>query len=289
MGPRSVKNWAKFVESCLAQRIEEDKRIQEKGLTTGIREDMFYHILRAKDPETGHVGYSREELHHESEMLVVAGSDTTSTVFAAMFFYLTRYPIVYGKLVAEIRAAFTDFGQIREGTQLQSCRYLRAFIDEAMRMNPPISGDLIREVMAGGITVDGHYLDEGTSVGVSAYALHHNQEIFTDSAVFRPERWIPDEAAGIDSESVSLSRSGFVPFSIGPRGCVGKNLAYMEMSIVMAKILFLADVRGVDGDDLGGGRPDMIWGRRNKMQFQTKDIFVSAREGPMVQFRTRMV
>lgn len=156
-------------------------------------------------------------------------------------------------------------------------------------MNPPISGDLIREVMAGGITVDGHYLDEGTSVGVSAYALHHNQEIFTDSAVFRPERWIPDEAAGIDSESVSLSRSGFVPFSIGPRGCVGKNLAYMEMSIVMAKILFLADVRGVDGDDLGGGRPDMIWGRRNKMQFQTKDIFVSAREGPMVQFRTRMV
>ena len=59
----------------------------------------------------------------------------------------------------------------------------------------------------------------------------------------------------------------------------------MEMSITIAKILFLAYFRGVEGDDTGMGRPEFIWGRCNKIQYQTRDHFVSAREGPMVNSR----
>lgn len=290
MGPESIRSWTSFVDSCLEQRINEHTEIQENYLTTKKgRDDMFHHILQAKDPETGQPGYSRAELHNESEQLVIAGSDTTATVFAAMFFYLTRYPIVYAKLTAEIRTAFTDVGQIRDGVPLNSCRYLRAFIDETMRMNPPVGVEPVREAMAGGTIVEGHHLTQGICLGVSIYALHHNQDIFPDAPTFKPERWIPDEVAGTTAESVLLSRSAFVPFSTGPRGCPGKNLAYMEMSIVMAKILFLADVRSVEGNDLGAGRPEMIWGRRNKMQYQAKDAFVSAKDGPMVQFKARMM
>ena len=290
IGPKNFRSWTSFINSCLEQRINEHTEKHEKGLsTTRVREDMFHYILQAKDPETGRPGYTRAELHHESELLVIAGSDTTSAVFAAMFFYLTRYPVVYAKLTAEIRTAFADVGQIREGMQLTSCRYLRAFIDETMRINPPPGAELVREVMAGGTTVEGNHLTQGTCLGVSLYALQHNQDIFPDATVFKPERWIPDEAAGITPESVLLSRSAFAPFSIGPRGCPGKSLAYMEMSIVMAKVLFLTDVRSLEGNGLGAGRPDMIWGRRNKMQFQAKDAFVSAKDGPMVQFKARMV
>lgn len=57
----------------------------------------------------------------------------------------------------------------------------------------------------------------------------------------------------------------------------------------MAKLLLLAEVRCVEGDDCGAGRPDLIRGRRNKMQYQTKDWFTSAREGPRVQFKARVV
>lgn len=59
------------------------------------------------------------------------------------------------------------------------------------------------------------------------------------------------------------------------------------MSITMAKVLFFYDVQAVRGDDLGAGKSELMWGRRNKETFQTWDMFVASREGPMVQFRYR--
>lgn len=248
---------------------------------------MFHHLFQAKDPETGGPGYAQQELFAESDLLVVAGADTTSTTFAAMFFYLIKNPRVYGILAGEIRNTFKATEDIHAGPQLNFCRYLRAFINEALRMNPPVPGDLNREALAGGMTIDGHFVREGTNVGVSSHSLHRNEDIFADPAVFRPERWIPDEKSGVTVESVAASEAAFAPFSIGPRGCPGKTLAYLEMSIVMAKVLYLSDVQAVEGDDLGAGMAHLIWGRRNKANFQTKNTFVSVREGPMARFRSR--
>ncbi|KAL8697533.1 MAG: hypothetical protein Q9201_007080 [Fulgogasparrea decipioides] len=250
-----------------------------------VRKDMFHYLFQAKDPETGGPGYTHEELVEENNLLVVAGADTTSTTFAAIFFYLTRNPNAYRRVTSEIRAKFKSAEEIHSGKELNSCRYLRACIDEALRMNPPVGADAPREVLAGGIDVDGEYVPKGMDVAVSAYSLHHNEEIFPDASSFRPERWIPDEDTGVTAASVARSESAFAPFSMGSRGCPGKNLAYLEMSIVVAKVLLLSDVRAVEGNDLGAGRPDLIWGRRNEAEFQTWDMFVASREGPVVQFK----
>ena len=136
-------------------------------------------------------------------------------------------------------------------------------------MNPPVAGDMNREVMQGGLTVDGHVFKEGTNIGVSLYSLHRNESIIQDPSVFRPERWILDEKNGVTAESIAAVESAFYPFSYGSRACPGKNLAYLEMTITMAKILYLGDVRAVEGSELGAGRTDMTWGRRNKMHYQT--------------------
>ena len=154
-------------------------------------------------------------------------------------------------------------------------------------MNPPVLNELKREVLQGGLIVDGHVFKEGTDVGVSMYSLHHNESIIQDASVFRPERWILDEKNGVTAESIAAVESAFYPFSYGPRACPGKHLAYLEMSITMAKLLYLADVRAVEGSDLGAGSADMTWGRRNKMHYQTYDHFVSTRDGPMVNLMAR--
>ena len=153
-------------------------------------------------------------------------------------------------------------------------------------MNPPVGPDQDREVLAGGIDIEGRILPPGTEVSVSLYSLHHNEDAFPDAFKFKPERWIPDEKAGITIADIATYSCAFVPFSTGPRGCPGKNLAYLEMSIVMAKIPFLADIQAAEGNELGAGNADLMWGRRNKTHFQTKDIFVSSREGPVVQLRS---
>ena len=196
-------------------------------------------------------------------------SDTTSTVLAGMLFYMTRFPLVYERLTAEIRSTFTNTKEIHAGQQLTSCLYLRAFINETMRISPPVTSELNREVMQGGFTVDGHVFKEGTNVGVSMYSLHHNDDIIQDSSVFRPERWILDDKNGVTAESIATVESAFYPFSCGPRACPGKNLAYLEMTITIAKLLYLADVRAIEGSEVGAGRPEMTWGRRNKLQYQT--------------------
>ncbi|KAL8948209.1 MAG: hypothetical protein Q9222_005584 [Ikaeria aurantiellina] len=285
--PKTAKVYSQFVRTCLAQRTKEERVIREKGMdTAGVRKDIFHHLFQAKDPQTGGPGYTEDELTEESDLLVVAGSDTTSTTFAAMFFYMTRNPAVYRKLISEIRTNFKNADDIRAGPLLTSCRYLRSFIDESLRMNPPVPGSLDREVLAGGMTIDGHFVREGTDVGVSLYSLQHNHEVFTNAFVFNPERWMVDENSAESAARVARYESAFAPFSIGPRSCPGKGLAYLEMSIAIAKALFFYDLRGLEGDELGAGNADLMWGRREKTHYQTFDMFVSYRHGPMVQFKS---
>ncbi|RYC57622.1 hypothetical protein CHU98_g8575, partial [Xylaria longipes] len=74
---------------------------------------------------------------------------------AATLFYLVRNPSALEKASEEVRAKFGDVEEIAQGSQLNSCTYLRACIDEAMRMSPSVGGIAPREVLQGGITIDG--------------------------------------------------------------------------------------------------------------------------------------
>ena len=87
--------------------------------------------------------------------------------------------------------------------------------------------------------------------------------------------------------SVAGVESACFPFSIGSRGCPGKRLAYQEMSTVMARVVFCMDFRAVEGDQKGVGGPHLMWGRRNKTQWQVDDALVVTRDGPLIQFRAR--
>ena len=81
-------------------------------------------------------------------------------------------------------------------------------------------------------------------------------------------------------------QSAFCPFSVGPRGCIGKGLAYIEMTNTLARTLFLYDIRRAVGvPDPGEGKPGAAFGRDRADEYQLKDIFTSKKDGPMVEFR----
>ncbi|RSM14651.1 hypothetical protein CEP52_001323 [Fusarium oligoseptatum] len=263
--PPALKNWQTFVEK-----------------------DFFHYLFKAVDPETGK-GYSQDELFGESESLIIAGSDTTAISTAAAFFYLSRNPEVQQKLADEITSTFSSLDEIKSGPTLHSCKYLRAFIEENLRMSPPVPADLSREVEKGGIVVDGKYIPEGIKVSTVSYCMHHNPEYFPEPFKFKPERWIVDEddTTGASAESVALVQSAYMPFSAGPRGCIGKNLAYLEMNLVLAKVIYNFEIRRDPTSNLGGGNPEAVEGRRTVDQYQLGDIFVGIRDGPMVQLAKR--
>ncbi|EDU47128.1 cytochrome P450 4A5 precursor [Pyrenophora tritici-repentis Pt-1C-BFP] len=250
------------------------------------RKDFFYYLLNAKDPETGK-GFSMDELWGESNLLIIAGSDTTSTAMAGTFFYLANNPSALQKVCKEIREAFADVEEIVTGPKLGACSFLRACIDETMRMTPPVAGALPREVLAGGLDVDGHHIPAGIDVGVPIYAIHHNPNYFPQPFDYIPERWLSDPSANPLHHSLAAAQSAYNPFSIGPRGCIGKGLAYVELTVTIARVLYLYDLRLAPGTTLGAGSKDLEVGRTRATEYQIQDVFASKKDGPVLQFRAR--
>lgn len=282
--PPALTNWENFVSDCLEKRTKFQEETKDKP-DSEKRKDFFYYLFDAKDPETGEIGYDLNELYNECELLIIAGSDTTSIVMSAMMFYLARNPTIQARLAKEITSAFSSAESITSGPALHSCTYLRAFIQEACRMTPPVLAEPARQVREGGTIVEGNYFPSGTKLSTGLYCLSYNDSVYPDPFKFRPERWILGE--GATPESLAVAESGFCAFSAGSRGCIGKNLAWLEMQIVMAKVIWNFEVRQDLKNHLGAGDVNGPVGRREVEQYQVKDAFVAMRDGPMVQFKRR--
>jgi cytochrome P450 len=244
--------------------------------------DFISYLIEAKDPNTGE-GFTLPQVWAESSLLIAAGSDTSSTAMSALLFYLTRHPDKLSKLITELKSHFPTVDDIHSGPELTACVYLRACIDEALRIAPPVPALLPRTSMPGGITIDGHVMPEGVNIGVGAYSLHHNPSYFPEPYAFKPERWIVDSDSSITDESVRVAKEAFCPFSVGPRGCIGKNMAYLELMLVVGRLLFVYDVKKMGS--LGEGGKERL--RERKDEFQLFDRFICYKEGPEVGFTPR--
>lgn len=277
---RDQKRLVKFCFQSLTQRREAQEMEKSQD-----RRDFFHHLFLGKDPDTGE-RYTNEELLSETLLLVIAGSDTSSTCLAAAFFYLLRNPRVLERLTREVRALGSAKDICGANVTEAKMPYLRAVIDESLRIAPPVPAHVPREVLPGGAVIDGKFYPGGTVVGVSTYALHHNEEYFPDPFSFSPERWIVDHAGGVSNESVARAQSAFCPFSIGIRGCMGKSMAYLELSLALTYLLWHYDIRLKYGDKTGEEGPEKIFGDRVG-EYQLNDCFVAKNNGPIVEFRAR--
>ncbi|CAJ2502722.1 Uu.00g101160.m01.CDS01 [Anthostomella pinea] len=246
-------------------------------------------------------GLQGSDLWSEASFLVMAGGTTVSTLMSSVFFYLSRHPQVYARLASEIRAVFSSGGEIAGGAQLSSCKYLRAVIDETLRVAPPTTATPWREedVYSAALppsdepfVVDGHLIPRGTAVGVSLYSVLHNPAYFQEPFAFQPERWLAPEGGKEDKDSEearALMRRAFAPFALGDRACAGKAMAYLETSLTVAKTLWYFDFKTAPGaaGKVGGGTPGRTDGRHRADEYQLYDIFTADHDGPNLVFRPR--
>jgi cytochrome P450 len=146
-----------------------------------------------------------KELWAEAIFFVGAGASTMSTTMSGIFFYLSQNPEACARLASEVRTTFPTGKDIRRGNLLSSCKYLRAVIEETLRMSGPALTPPWREQSASlvakgeSLIVDGHVIPPGTQVGVSPYYLHHDPETFPEPYSFRPERWLPFDEGAVES------------------------------------------------------------------------------------------
>jgi cytochrome P450 len=164
---------------------------------------------------------------------------------SGVFFYLSCNSEAYARLTAEIRTTFSSGRDIHQGLKLNSCKYLRAVIDETMRMSPSTLAVAWRQqdhasgAAGEAFIVDGHVIPPGTQVALSNYTLQHDPSYFPQPYRFYPERLLTSTNDAQKNsgqwDAYGGARHAFVPFSVGARSCAGKSIAYLEMSLATSR------------------------------------------------------
>lgn len=265
--------FTKFVRNAFKEREANQMALANSGISQAPRQDFIHYLVTAKNPLTGD-RYSQLELDAELRTLVGAGSDTTSTTIAASLYYLTRNPKALERVTAEVRSNFSNVNEILINPQIGKCEYLEGVIEETLRISPPIPSALKRyteaPMVVGDIALPVH-----TEVAVSAWGIHHSDEYFPEAGKFKPERWLPEVSS---KEQIAHMKAMFTPFSQGNRACIGRNMAYNELKIGLARLFWTYDVRLTPGDATGTGTNGF---------YNLIDIFISIKDGPVCEFRKR--
>ncbi|KAM7203151.1 putative cytochrome P450 [Naviculisporaceae sp. PSN 640] len=204
--------------------------------------------------ESGEI--AKEELTAHSSTLVIAGGETTTTFLAATTFYLLQNKQAYHKLTKEIRDQFSSYEEIN-ATSAQQLPYLQAVISEGLRIYPPGAQGFPR--ISPGTVIDGRCIPKGTEVYTSAWTVTHDPANFKEPNKFNPERWLDPESTDIKEASQ--------PFSLGPRGCLGRNFAYMQISLILTKMLWRYDLEllNAEQDWLGKSLMYVMWWKPDAM------------------------
>ncbi|KAK2006393.1 cytochrome P450 [Colletotrichum eremochloae] len=276
---RSTATFDAFIEKAAGERVSK---------FSDTKKDFMFWLTGAVDPVTGDT-FTMEELVEEAILLITAGSDTTSTGICSTMYYLLHNPEKLARLQKEVRNLFSRVDQIDFGPELQACTYLRACINEGLRLSPAAGSVLHRQVEAGGVQVGEDFYPEGVNIGVPVFSIHHDEKYFREPFSFQPERWIVGERLSdgtlVTPELLKYSSNAFMAFSAGNRGCIGKPLAYLQMSLLFATLAFKYDMRlcqsaWVNGTHSGQG-PDP------SEEYELLDMFISWKNGPLIEVKPR--
>ncbi|KAL2784284.1 cytochrome P450 [Aspergillus keveii] len=215
------------------------KRRDQVTTTSTLRKDLLSFLFNAKDPDTGRT-LEEKEIIAESISFIVGGSDTTSTTMTNVVDIVSRDEAIQRHLQEELDGAFPGEMAaywVPDFKAVENLPALNAVVRETMRFRPTSATGLERVTPKGGKVVAGRFLPEGTLVSVPTFNVHHNSREFEDADTFNYERWLVEDSGKL--------LESFVPFSVGPRACIGRNFAWMEMFKTLAALFKLFHIERV--------------------------------------------
>jgi cytochrome P450 len=160
---------------------------------------------------------------------IAAGSDTTSSVIQAFFYYMIHDLEMTNLLRKELDEA--GLASVPTYEETQRLPILQACIKETYRFHPPVGIGLSRVAPPEGVTICGRFFASGTLLSVNPWAMHHMTSVFgLDASRFNPRRWL-------DIEKAREMDKVMIPFGAGYNQCPGKNLAHLEVSKTTAILM----------------------------------------------------
>lgn len=206
------------------------------------------------------------------------GNDTTQITLTNIMFELASHPVQQKKLHDLLVAHLPVESQpVASYSELVQIPYLQACVDETMRLLPPVRFGLPRKTVQGGATISGHVIDAGVTVSSSVHTLHRDPSLFHSPLEWVPERWLPHEAPqDMLKEEPSNLKNYVLPFTLGGRACIGRNLASMEISICLAAMVLRFEWK-ISDTDKG------LFGHFERFNTSPLSLMVSASPRPQMQ------
>jgi cytochrome P450 len=212
---RRLTRGIRILDRVVFQIIEERRRTGEP------HEDLLDMMLRARDEDTGE-GMTDRQLRDEVMTFILAGHETTAVALSWTWYLLDRHPQVAETLRSEIAALGGRTPTIEDLPRLS---YARRVVEEAMRLYPPVWG-FFRQAL-GPDRLGEHSVPKGAVVLISPYVTHRHPRFWDDPERFDPDRFTPERVR-------ERPRFAYLPFSGGPRLCIGNEFALMEAQLAVA-------------------------------------------------------
>ena len=216
------------------KELEENTEKNEQLLMTSARRrgkyvDFLDILLLARD-EDGE-GLSDQEIRDEVETFMFEGHDTTASGISWILYNLATHLEIQTRAREEVDAIFDakpEGEKELEWDDLQKLTYLTMCIKESLRTHPPVH--FIARETTKACKIDGKEVPAETLVNIAIWNIHHNPTVWPDPFKYDPERFQKENISKMDSYA-------FVPFSAGPRNCIGQVFAMNEMKTTVAHVL----------------------------------------------------
>ncbi len=211
----------KDLNVLMAQLIE-SRRARSGGPSN---DDLLDRLLHARDPETGR-GLSASDVRDEMVTIFVAGHETTALALCWSWFLLSQHPEVEQRVWAEVDDTLN--GAAPTYDDVRRLPYTRMVFDEALRLFPPVHSLAWRQALERN-EVCGRVIPAGAIVGIIPWVIHRHRTLWEAPERFDPARFSPER-------SNEHPRCAYIPFSVGPRFCIGASLALTVGVMVLAHV-----------------------------------------------------
>ncbi|KAL1596515.1 hypothetical protein SLS60_009162 [Paraconiothyrium brasiliense] len=200
-------------------------------------QDILSWLLKATNEGDNTAPPTRKALEDDVRFMIVAGSETSATSVAYELFFLAKYPEKQRKLREELFKSMPGGVSDWSYAKVKEVSYLDDFINETLRLKPPIMLGVQRETSEKGLRIDNDiYVPPRTTVMVPMQAIQKDPRYWPQAEEFIPERWTERR------KDMGTDNAPFFPFCMGPHLCAGKIVAYTSMRIALSKLVMEFDV-----------------------------------------------
>ncbi|KAH1177003.1 cytochrome P450 4F22-like [Mauremys mutica] len=236
--------------------------------------DFIDILLLAKDEDGQDL--SEEDIAAEADTFMFEGHDTTASGLSWVLYNLACHPEYQERCREEIKDLMRDKeSEEIEWEDLSQMPFCTMCIKESLRLHPPVTA-VSRRCTKDIKLPDGRVLPKGNVCLISIYGTHHNPAVWPEPQVYNPHRFDPEN-------SKNKPPLAFMPFSAGPRNCIGQNFAMAEMKLVLALTLLRFAVR-LDESRPVRRKPELILRSENGLWLHLEPLGPSHESRPPAMY-----